>query len=123
MPIVPSEIFYNDITHYRVFHVSKHSIVAPFTKDDNGVGRGGRMGIFIPASHDFVLLHPYPAPHDGKNFLTPFLPLKAPSHLVKLYFLLIFPTTSTIFINETYFINKNILEIITKFISSNQINF
>ena len=45
------------------------------------------------------------------------------SHLIKLYFLLIFPITSTIFFKETYFINKNILEITTKFIPSNQINF
>ena len=41
----------------------------------------------------------------------------------KTLFLLIFPTTSTIFFNETYFIDKNIFEITTKFIQSNQINF
>ena len=68
-------------------------------------------------------LRPRPAPHDGKNFLTPTVSLGAPPHPVKLYFLLICPTISTIFFNETYFINKNILEITTKFILSNQFNF
>ena len=55
--------------------------------------------------------------------LAPSLPLGASPHPVKVYFLLICPTISTIFFNEIYFINKNILEITTKFILSNQINF
>ena len=70
---------------------------------------------------------PRPAPHDGENFLTPSLPLRALQSLAPprktLLFLLICPIISTIFFNETYFINKNILKITTKFIPSIQINF
>ena len=93
-------------------------------------GRVGlKDGVFIPAH--IVLSYPIsvpfrPASYDGKNFLTPFPPLgalRSPAfpHPVKFYFLLICPTTSTIFIMKP--INKNILEIITKFIPSKQINF
>ena len=49
----------------------------------------------IPAS-------PRPAPHDGENFLTPspppLRPRKVPPYIVKLYFLLICPIISTIFL-------------------------
>ena len=67
-----------------------------------------------------------PCPHDGENFFTPSPPLEtlrspAPSHKTLLFVNLL--TTSTIFLNETYFIDKNILEIKTKFILSNQFNF
>ena len=55
--------------------------------------------------------------------LAPSPPLKVPSHPVKLYFLLICPYNKYNFFNETNFINKNILEITTKFILSNQFNF
>ena len=89
----------------------------------DGNGAGSKDGIFIPAPHNVVLFHSRLVPHDGENFLTPFPPLGAPPHPVKLYFLLICSTISTIFFSETYFINKNILKIITKFIPSNQINF
>ena len=61
-----------------------------------------------------------------ENFVTPSPPLgphEALTYFVKLYFLLIFLTTITIFFNKTYFINKNIFEITTKFISSNQTKF
>ena len=46
------------------------------------------------APHGFVLLHSRFAPHDGKNFLTPSLPLEAREalpHLLKHYFFLICP--------------------------------
>ena len=91
------------------------------------IGRGGAEGwVFVLASHGFVLPHPRSAHMMGKTFsphLRPLGPCEAPPHLIKLYFLLICSTTSTIFFfNETYFINKNILEITTKFIQSNQIN-
>ena len=70
---------------------------------------------------------PCPTLHDGENFLPhprPLGPRKTLPHLVKLYFMLIFPTTITIFSNKmTCFNNKNILEIINKFILSNQTNF
>ena len=81
-------------------------------------GVGLKDGVFVPSPHGFVLLRPRPAPHNEENFLTP-----SPPHPIKLFFLLICPTTSTIFFKETYFINKNILKITTKFIQSNQINF
>ena len=90
-------------------------------------GAGPKDGIFVPAPHGFFLPHPRPAPHDGENFLPhprPLRPREAPPYIVKLYFLLIFPTTITIFSNKmTYFNNKNILKIINKFILSNQTNF
>ena len=75
-----------------------------------------------------ILSCPIPAPPrmTGNTFSPhsrPLGPHEASPHPVKLYFLLICLTTSTIFFNETYFINKNILEITTKFIPSNQINF
>ena len=78
-----------------------------------GRGRVGlKDGVFIPVLHGFILSYPRSLG-----------PREVPSHCIKLYFLLIYPTTSTIFFNETYFINKNIPEITTKFIPSNQINF
>ena len=55
-------------------------------------------GVFVLIPHDFVLPHPRLILHDRENFLTPSLPLGAPPHPIKLYFLLIFPTTSTIFL-------------------------
>ena len=91
------------------------------------IGQGGaKDGVFTLAPHGFVLPHPYSAPHNMENFVTPSPPLgphEALTYLVKLYFLLIFLTTITIFFNKTYFINKNILEITTKFILSNQTKF
>ena len=94
--------------------------------EGNGVGRGRRMGSSSPPY--MVLSYPIPSQTrmSGKTFSShprPLGPRETPSHLVKLYFLIICPTTSTIFFNETYFIDKNILEITTKFIPSNQINF
>ena len=91
-------------------------------------GRGGAKGWGLrprPAWFFLAPSQPCPALHDRENFLIPSPPLggPAPPHPVKLYFLLIFPITKTIFFNKTYFINKNILEITTKFIPSNQINF
>ena len=76
-------------------------------------GAGPKDEIFAPAQHGFFLPHP-----------RPLRPRKAPPYTIKLYFLLIFPTTITIFSNKiTCFNNKNILEIINKFILSNQTNF
>ena len=62
-------------------------------------GRGRRMGSSSPPC--MILSCPILAPHDGEIFLTPPCPLgprEAPPHPIKLYFLLIFPTTSTIFL-------------------------
>ena len=94
--------------------------------DGNGARRGRRMGSSSPPR--MVLSCPILAPPrmTGKTFPPhprPLGPREAPPHSIKLYFLIICPTTSTIFFNETYFIDKNILEITTKFIPSNQINF
>ena len=83
-------------------------------------------GVFVPAPHAFVLPHPRPTLHDGENFLTLSLPLGAPQSPApprKTLLFVNFPYNQYKFFNETYFINKNILEITTKFIPSNQINF
>ena len=65
-------------------------------------GRAGpKNGVFTPAPQDFVLLYPHPAPHDEENFLPhprPLGPRETLSHLVKLYFLLICSSISTIFL-------------------------
>ena len=71
----------------------------PRRRDGNGTGRGQRMGLLSLPQHGFVLSYPCHASHDGEKFLTPSASsLGAPPHLVKLYFLLIFPTTSIIFL-------------------------
>ena len=44
-------------------------------------GAGSKDGVFVPASHGFVLSHPRPALHDGECFLTPSPPLGAPRSL------------------------------------------
>ena len=41
-------------------------------------GAGPKDGIFAPAPHGFVFIHPRPAPHNGENFLTPPPPFGAP---------------------------------------------
>ena len=77
-------------------------------KDGNGAGWGRRMGSSSPPhmvlSYSISTLlrpaPPRPTPPDRENFLIPSPPLgpcKALPHLVKLYFLLICLTTSTIF--------------------------
>ena len=98
-----------------------------------GAGRGGdedqRMG--SSSLPRMVLSYSIPAPphltpHDGENLLTPSLPLEAlrsPAPPRKTLLFIILPYNQYNFFNETYFINKNILEITTKFIPSNQINF
>ena len=94
--------------------------------DGNRAGQARRMGSSSPPRMVLSCFIPVPARMTRKTFSPhPCLlgPSEAPPHLVKLYFLLICPTTSTIFFNETYFIYKNILEITTKFIPLNQINF
>ena len=88
------------------------------------MGRGGVEGWGLRPCPAWFCLNP--CPHDGENFFTPSPPLEAlrspaSSHKTLLFVNLL--TTSTIFFNETYFINKNILEITTKFIPSNQFNF
>ena len=80
-----------------------------------------RMVLFCPIS-----ILPCPALHNGKIFLTAFLPLRAPKSptpTLKTFLLVNLPTTITIFYSKTFFINKNILEITNKFILSNQTNF
>ena len=52
-----------------------------------------------PYSHGFDLPNPCLIPHDKKNFLNPSPPLGSrETPPVKLYFLLIYPITSTIFL-------------------------
>ena len=79
------------------------------------MGRGGAEGWDLRPRPAWIFLAPtHLAPYDRENFLShprTLRPLEAPPHSVKLYFLLIFPTTITIFSNKmTCFNNKNILE-------------
>ena len=47
-------------------------------RDGNGVGWGEvKDGVFVPVLYGFVLYYSHLVPHDGKNFLTPSLPLRA----------------------------------------------
>ena len=88
------------------------------------MGWGPRMrSSFL--SH-MILFCPILALYNGKNFLTPSPPLGAlqsSSLPRKTLLFLNLSYNQYNFFNETYFINKNILEITTKFIPSNQINF
>ena len=71
-------------------------------------------------------LCPHPYRMTRKIFLPhprPLRPYEVPPLPEKLYLLLICPQLLHFFFNKTYFINKNILEITNKFISSNQTNF
>ena len=89
-------------------------------------GAGPKDRVFVPTSHDFVLLYPHLVLHDWENFFISFLPLGAPRGLApsrKTLLIVNLPYNKYNFFNETYFINKNILGITTKFIPSNQINF
>ena len=64
--------------------------------DGNGAGRGGAKGwVFVLALHGFVLSHPCPAPHDGKNFLTSSLPFAAPRSTAP-------PRKTVLFVNLPY---------------------
>ena len=119
-----SKLLYDffDCSIYITFFIT---ITIP-TRDGNGAGRGQRMGSSSPPRMVLFYFIPVPARMTRKTFSPhPCLlgPSEASPHLVKLYFLLICPTISTIFFNETYFIYKSILEITTKFIPLNQINF
>ena len=74
------------------------------------IGQGGA------SPKDGVLPYPRPASHDGENFLTPSTPLRAPRsptppHPVKFYFLLICPTTSTIFLMKPILLIKIYLKL------------
>ena len=80
-----------------------------------------RMVLFCP-----IPILPRLALHNGKIFLTAFLPLgapKSPTPTLKTFLLVNLSRTITIFYSKTFFINKNILEITNKFILSNQTNF
>ena len=96
-------------------------------RDGNGTGQGQRMRSL--SSPCMVLSCPISAPPymTGKIFLPHPRYLGSCETLpypIKLYFLLICPHNYyNFFFNKTCFINKNIFEITTKFILSNQINF
>ena len=101
-----------------------HHSQLPVNRDGNAAGGGRKMGSSFPPR--MVLSYPIPTQHDGENFLTPSLPLGAPQSPTPPRKTLLFVNLSYNqynFFNETYFINKNILKIIIKFIPSNQINF
>ena len=90
-------------------------------------GRAGPKDVvFAPAPYGFVLPHPHPASHDGKNLLCHPRPLglsKPLPHPIKLYFLLISHNYYNCFFKKNLFVNKNILKITNKFIPSNKTNF
>ena len=85
---------------------------------------GPKDGVPVPTPHGFVLPHLRSAPHDDENFLPhprPMGPRKAPPHPTPSHKTLLFvnlPITIIIVFNKTYFVNKNILEITNKFITS-----
>ena len=93
-PCLPPYSFQDNFFNLS-FHKKKPTIwqlIRIDGRDGNGAGWGQRM-----ESSSL----PRPAPHDEEDFLTPFLPLgprEASPHPIKLYFLLIFPATSTIFL-------------------------
>ena len=67
-------------------------------------------------------LRPRTASHDGENFLASSPTLRALRSLApprKILFFVNLPHNLYNFLNETYFINKNILEITIKFIPEN----
>ena len=78
--------------------------VVGMAMERDGVGmKTPKDGIFFSAPYGFVLPHPRPAPPHmiGKTFPPhpyPLGPYETPLHLIKLYFLLIYPITSTIFL-------------------------
>ena len=82
-----------------------------WNRDGNGEGRDRRMGFSLPPHMNFSCPIPAPPRMTGK-ISCPSPPLKAPqSPTPPIYFLLIFPTTITIFSNKmTCFNNKKILE-------------
>ena len=85
-------------------------------------GAGPKDGVFIPTLHGFVLPNLRPAPHERGKFLTPSPPfgaLRSPAPSRKTLLFVNFSYNYSNFFNETYFINKNIFEITTKFIPSN----
>ena len=71
------------------------------------MGRGGagpKDGVFAPAPHGFILLHPRTTPHDKKNFLALSLLLGASQILAPPRKTLLFvnlPSTITIVFNTT----------------------
>ena len=81
------------------------------------MGQGGAEGWDLcprPAWFCLATSPPCPAPHYGKNFLIsspPLGPHEAPPYPVKLYFLLIFPTTNTIFLMKLISLIKIHLEL------------
>ena len=80
---------------FQGLHIIDASIVGMAMGRD-GTGRCRRMGSsslprMVLSCHIFAL-------HDGENFLTPSSSPGAPLHPIKFYFLLICPTTSTIFL-------------------------
>ena len=56
-------------------------------------------------------LRPRLASHDGENFLASSPTLRAPPHLVKIYFLLICPIASTIFLMKPISLKKIYLKL------------
>ena len=97
-------------------------------RDDNGAGwdkAGPKDGVFVLVQYGFVLPIPAP-PRMTKKLSHPIPVLQAPRNPALPRKTLLFvnlPYNQYNFFNETYLTNKNILEITTKFILSNQINF
>ena len=84
------------------------------TRDGNGARRGQRMGYSSPPRMVLSCFIPVPARMTRKTFSPhPSLlgPSEAPPHLVKLYFLLICPKISTIFLMKSISLIKIYLKL------------
>ena len=109
---------------------SENRAVHGCRRDGTGMGLGQRMRSLSLLQPCKILFCPIPNPtlvlHDRKNFLTPSLPFGAlwsstPPHKTLLLVNLLHNYYN--FFNKNCFINKNTLEITTKFIPSNRLIF
>ena len=98
-------------------------------RDGIGARWSRRIGSSSPSRMVLFYLIPTPPRMMGKTFSSHPRPLgprqlhPTSPYLVKFYFLLICPTTNTIFLMKLISLIKIYLKITTKFFSSNQINF
>ena len=95
----------------RTWHLNKncHPYLSIGNRDGNGAGRGRRMRSSSPPCMVLSCTIPALPRMAGKTFSPhprPLGPREAPSHSVKLYFLLIYSITSTIFLMKPILLIK-----------------